>query len=215
VDRDSRSSILDSRQSSALVMEGNPAEFEAIGSRLGFHVVEDTGRVIKLVWKGARFPAYLCVGIAVALLFISVPIVEAIHVRGFTGPASSLWYFPIMNLILFGISLYLVLMRRTIVCNEAKQQITLTKKGLFRKVRLTLDYSEIEVIRVGIDQVYSGFAVAGSSAAQSFPVPSIRLRLLGGDTVLVDRAGVRRLKPLAELLGQRLGKPSEVEPALR
>jgi hypothetical protein len=120
-------------------MEGNPAEFEAIGSRLGFHVVDDNGRVLKLVWKGARFPAYLCVGIAVALLFISVPIVEAIRLRGFTGPASSLWYFPVMNLILFGISLYLVLMKRTIVCNDAMQQITLTKRGLFRKVTMTID----------------------------------------------------------------------------
>jgi hypothetical protein len=196
-------------------MEGNPAEFEAIGSRLGFQIVEENGRILKLVWQGARFPAFLCVGIALALMFISVPIVEAIRLRGFTGPASSLWYFPVMNCILFGISLYLLFMKRTIVFDNEKQQITLTKRGLFRSVRFTVGYCEIEVIRVGIDQVYSGFAVAGSSAAQSFPVPSVRLRLSGGGTVLVDRAGVRRLKPLAERLCQRLCKPCEVEPALQ
>jgi hypothetical protein len=196
-------------------MEGNPAEFEAIGSRLGFQVVEDNGAVLKLVWQGTRFPAFLCVGIAVALLFISVPIVEAIRVRGFTGPASSLWYFPVMNLILFVISIYLVLMKRTIVFDDEKQRVTLTKKGLFRSVRFTAGYSEIELIRIGVDQVYSGFAVAGSSAAQTFPVPSVRLQLSGGETVLLDRAGLRRLKPLAERLCQRLRKPCEIEAALQ
>jgi hypothetical protein len=196
-------------------VRGNPAEFEAIGSRLGFQIVEDNGPVLKLLWQGARFPAFLCVGIAVALTFISVPIIEAIRLRGFTGPASSLWYFPVMNLILFGISLYLLFMKRTIVFDDEKQQINLTKKGLFREVRFTIGYSEIEVIRVGIDQVYSGFGVAGSSAAQSFPVPSIRLRLTGGDTVLVDRAGARRLKTLAERLCQRLGKPCVGDGALQ
>lgn len=194
-------------------MEGNPADFEAIGSRLGFQIVEDSEQVLKLVWRGARFPAFLCLGIALALLFISVPIGEAIRVRGFDGPAGFLWYFPVMNLILFGISLYLISMKRTIRFDNRTQRVTLVKSSLFRKLQFGSGYSEVEFVQVGIDQVYSGFAVAGSSAAQSFPVPSLRLHLLSGDTVLLDRASIRRLKPLAERLSQKLGKPCQIDPS--
>ena len=85
-------------------MIGDPQEFEAIGNRLGFRPVEETPRKLLLRWQGARFPAFLCLGIAILLLFVSVPIVEALRLRGFVGPAGSLWYFPLMNLILFGIA---------------------------------------------------------------------------------------------------------------
>jgi hypothetical protein len=54
-------------------MIGDPAEFEAIGNRLGFHIVEDTPEKIVLRWQGARFPAFLCLGIALLLLFVSIP----------------------------------------------------------------------------------------------------------------------------------------------
>jgi hypothetical protein len=196
-------------------MEGNPAEFEAIGNRLGFQIVDDSDRMLKLAWRGARFPAFLCLGIALALMFISVPIIEAIRLRGFVGSAGSLWYFPAMNLVLFGISLYLISLKRTTIFDDNARQVILIKESLFRKIKFLVRYSEVQIIQLGIDQVYSGFAVAGSSAAQSFPVPSLRLKLSSDNTVLLDRGGVRRLKPLAERLSQRLGKPLAIESSLQ
>jgi hypothetical protein len=196
-------------------MEGNPAQFEAIGSRLGFQIVADSDRILKLVWRGARFPAFLCLGIALALLLISVPIATAIHLRGFAGPAGALWYFPVMNVILFVIALYLIFVKRTILLDDAAQQLTVVKTTLFRKARLVVGYAEVRRISLGVDQVYAGFAVAGSSAGQSFPVPSLRLHLSSGDTVLLDRGSVRRLKPLADRVAQKLHKKFEIDAALQ
>src|SRR5215831_6439396 len=110
---------------SPVVMQGNPAEFEALGNRLGFRIIEETSEKLRLVWQGARFPAFLCLGIAVALLFISVPIVQAIRFRGLVGPAGSMWYFPLMNLILFGIAVYLLSQKRTIVIDASLKNMTL------------------------------------------------------------------------------------------
>ncbi|HWO42886.1 MAG TPA: hypothetical protein VNO43_13885 [Candidatus Eisenbacteria bacterium] len=195
-------------------MEGNPEDFEAIGNRLGFTVAEENGRILKLAWRGPRFPAFLCLGIATGLILISVPIVEAIRLRGFTGPAGSLWYFPVMNAVLFVISLYLISMRRLLLLDSGARRVTLVRSSLFRKRRLVAAFDEIRRVVIGIDRVYSGFAVAGSSAAERFPVPSLRLELVDGRTVLIDRGGLRRLKSLAEKLSARLERPLKIEPAL-
>ncbi|HEU4346088.1 MAG TPA: hypothetical protein VFU31_31445, partial [Candidatus Binatia bacterium] len=102
-------------RSVTITTQGNPAEFEAIGNRLGFRVIDDSNQCLVLTWKGPRFPAFLCLGIAFVLLAISIPILEALRLRGFIGPAGSLWYFPVMNLILFCIALFLLSQKRTIV----------------------------------------------------------------------------------------------------
>ena len=122
---------------------GTAGDFEAIGSRLGFRMVEDTPDRLCLIWQGPRFPAFLCLGIALLLLGVSVPIAQAIDLRGFIGPAGSLWYFPLMNLILFGISLYLLSQKRRIVIDNAKQELSLTRRTLFRTVRLSIGYEKI------------------------------------------------------------------------
>ncbi len=192
-------------------MEGNPAEFEAAGNRLGFRVEMQDGEKISLLWRGPRFPAFLCLGIALALLFLSLPIVEAIHQRGLAGPAASLWYFPVMNLILLGISAFLLSLRRSVLLDHKDGRITLRKGSIFRKTALNLRYDEVAALRLGVDQVYSGFAVAGSSAAQSHPVPSLRLVLGNGETVLLDRGGTKRLEDLGRRLGTVLEKPLLVE----
>src|SRR5215467_12292272 len=145
-------------------MQGNPVEFEALGNRLGFRIVEETPEKLRLIWQGARFPAFLCLGIALALLFISVPIVYAIRFRGLAGPAGSLWYFPLMNLILFGISVYLLSQKRTIVIDTSLEKVTLARRSLHRTAMLIMSYAEIGQLKLGVDQVYNGFAVAGSSA---------------------------------------------------
>jgi hypothetical protein len=188
-------------------MEGNPAEFEAIGNRLGFRIVEETPQVLRLRWQGPRFPAFLCLGIALLLLFVSVPIGEAIRLSGLQSRAASLWYFPLMNLVLFPIALYLLSLKRTVVFDSAAQRITLTKRSLFKKIELIASYAEVQEIRLGMDQVYSGFAVAGSSAAQKFPVPSLRLTFRDGQTVLLDRGSRRRLEELGKRAGDLLKKP--------
>ena len=195
-------------------MIGDPAQFEAIGNRLGFSIVEQTPRRLVMRWQGARFPAFLCLGIAVMLLFISVPIVEALRLRGFVGPAGSLWYFPVMNLILFGISVFLITQRRTIEVNSEARQITLRRQSLYRTISFAAEYEEIREVRLGVDRVYSGFAIGGSTAAESFPVPALRLQLKSGGNILLDRGSFRKLADLGRLIGERMSKPVEIDPEL-
>ena len=188
-------------------MQGNPADFEAIGTRLGFRVDANEQDRLRLVWQGARFPAFLCLGIAAALLLISIPILEAMRQRGLEGPVASLWYFPLMNLILLALAVFLLSIKRTVVFDRRERKISLLKRSVLRTASLCLDYDEVEALRLGTDQVYSGFALAGSSAAQRYPVPSLRLVLKSGETVLLDRGGVGRLQGLEKLLSHALGKP--------
>jgi hypothetical protein len=196
-------------------MEGYPAEFEAIGNRLGFRVLEESPARLALVWKGPRFPAFLCLGIALLLLLISVPIAQAIYLNGLSSRAASLWYFPLMNVVLFGIAVYLLAQQRTIVIDSVSRTVSLRKGHLLKSLSLTLAFNEIDSVKLVRDQVYSGFAVAGSSAAQSFPVPSLRLAISGGHSVLLDRGGASRLQELGEKIARRLGMDLEKDPALR
>jgi hypothetical protein len=193
-------------------MEGDPAQFEAIGNRLGFQVDSETPELLKLSWRGPRFPAFLCLGIALALLFISTPILQAIQLRGFTGPAGSLWYFPLMNVILFGIAIYLILQKRTVEIDPMGKMVRLRRRSLLRRFELTLTYAEVDKLLLGIDLVESGFAVAGSTAAQSFPVPSLRLIPRSGAAILIDRSSKRRLEELAPKIAAKLGKAAEFGP---
>lgn len=195
-------------------MQGNPASFDAIGNRLGFSIAENNTQRLRLIWRGPRFPAYLCLSIAILLLFISVPIIEAIRLRGFIGPAASLWYFPVMNTVLLGIACYLLTLKRTILFDHQGQKVVLTSQSLVNRSFLSVNYSEVEEINLGVDQVYNGFAVAGSSAAQQFPVPSLRLFLVNGDSVLLDRGSRRRLKELGIQIGERLKRPFEMDARL-
>lgn len=196
-------------------MTGNPAQFEAIGNRLGFRLIEQTEERVRLRWQGARFPAFLCLGIAALLLFVSIPILEALRQRGFEGPAGSLWYFPVMNLILFAIAFFLITQRRTIEIDRRARRITLRRESLYRAAVLSAECDEIAEIVLGIDQVHSGFAMGGSTAAESFPVPSLRLKLHTGECVLLDRGGLRRLAEHGALLAARADKPLAVDPDLQ
>lgn len=196
-------------------MDGDPAQFEAIGTRLGFRLVEETPDKLRLVWRGPRFPAFLCLGIALGLLGISLPIVQAIQLRGFNGPAGALWYFPVMNLILFGISLYLLAQKRAIVIDDLSRQIVLTRRTFGRATTFCAAYTEIDKLKLGVDQVYGGFAVAGSSAAESFPVPALRLILVDGRAALLDRGSSRKLEDIGNRIASRLAKSLEIDDALR
>ena len=196
-------------------MNGKPAQFEAVGARLGFSVAERTPERLRLLWRGPRFPALLCLGIALLLLFVSVPIVQALHLRGFTGPAASLWYFPLMNLILFGIAMFLVTQRRTIEIDGRAQTITLRRQSLYRSILFRASFNEIACLKLGVDQVQSGFALGGSTAAQTFAVPSLRLDLANGDIVLLDRGSFRKLAELGKVVSERIAKPLEIDPQLQ
>jgi len=195
-------------------MTGDPSQFEAIGNRLGFTIVEDSAQRLRLTWQGARFPAFLCVGMAALLLFVSVPILQALHLRGFVGPAGSLWYFPLMNLVLIGIAIFLVTQRRTIEFDSKTKSFELCRQSLYRKTRLTASFDEIEKITLAIDQVFSGFAIGGSTAAESFPVPALRIHFKGDQTALLDRGSLRRLDDAGKKIAQRIGKMLEVAPEL-
>ena len=160
-------------------MIGDPSQFETIGNRLGFTHSEDSPERLRLSWQGARFPAFLCVGIASLLLFVSVPIVQALFVRGFVGPAGSLWYFPLMNLVLFGIAIFLITQRRTIELDSRTKSFELCRRSLYRKTLLTASFDEIDKItlshRPGIQRLchrrfdrgrkLSGAGIAHSSSA--------------------------------------------------
>ena len=195
-------------------MIGDPTQFEAIGNRLGFTVVEETPEKLRLRWQGARFPAFLCLGIALLLLFVSIPIIQALLRRGFIGPAGSLWYFPLMNFVLFGISFFLVTQRRTIEIDGTTGEVTLRRLSLYRSTVLKVSFEEIARVTLSNDQVSSGFAVGGSTAAQSFPVPALRLIFTDGESVLLDRGSLRRLRNLGTLVSQRVRKRLEVDPQL-
>jgi hypothetical protein len=195
-------------------MIGDPAQFEALGNRLGFRIVEQTSDILRLHWQGARFPAFLCLGIALLLLSVSVPITQALILRGFVGPASSLWYFPLMNLVLFGISIFLVTQRRFIEIDNHTRTITLTRRSLYQSVIFSTSYDEVDEIRLTIDEIQSGFAVGGSTAAQKFPVPALRLALANGDSVLLDRGSFRKLSEFGKLISERLGKSLAIDPQL-
>jgi hypothetical protein len=196
-------------------MIGDLTQFEAIGNRLGFTVVEETPEKLRLRWQGARFPAFLCLGIALMLLFVSIPIIQALLLRGFVGPAGSLWYFPLMNFVLFGISFFLVTQRRTIEIDGTTGEVTLRRLSLYRSTVLKVSFEEIARVILSNDQVSSGFAVGGSTAAQSFPVPALRLIFTDGETVLLDRGSLRRLRNLGTLVSQRVRKPLEVDALLQ
>ena len=195
-------------------MIGDPSQFEAIGNRLGFTIIEDSPERLRLSWQGARFPAFLCVGMAILLLFISVPILQALHQRGFVGPAGSLWYFPLMNLVLIGIAIFLITQRRTIDIDSKAMIIELCRRSLYRKTTLTTSFKEIEKITLAMDQVFSGFAIVGSTAAQSFPVPALRLQFAGEQTALLDRGSLRRLTEAGQKIAERIGKSLEIGPEL-
>jgi len=195
-------------------MTGDPSQFEAIGNRLGFTIIEDSPARLRLSWQGARFPAFLCVGIAALLLFVSVPILQALFLRGFTGPASSLWYFPLMNLVLFGIAIFLVTQRRTIEFDSPAKSFELSRRSLYRKTTLTAAFDEIEKITLSIDQVTSGFAMAGSTTSESFPVPALRLHFTGGQAALLDRSSLRRLEDTGMKIAERIDKKLEIAPEL-
>jgi hypothetical protein len=119
-----------------------------------------------------------------------------------------------MNLILFGISLYLLSQKRTIIIDNSTQQVTLKKRSLYQTTLLSVAYLEITTLKLGVDQVYSGFALAGSSSAQTFPVPSLRLFAQGGESILLDRGSFRRLEELGRRISSRLNKQLVVDPVL-
>ncbi len=196
-------------------MIGNPSQFEAIGNRLGFRVIEQTPNRLRLLWQGARFPAFLCLGLALLLLFVSVPILQALWIRGFVGPAGSLWYFPLMNLVLFGISVFLITQRRVIELDNNARQVTLQRQSLYRSTVLSASYEEIVDVRLGIDEIESGFSLGGSTAAQKFPVPALRLGLPNGANVLLDRGSFRKLAELGKLASERIAKPLAIDPQLQ
>lgn len=188
-------------------MEGNPRHFESIGNRLGFKVVEEKADRLCLVWRGPLFPSLLCLGISLALLFISVPVFQAIRLQGLESRVASLWYFPLMNAALLGVSAFLLSLKREITLDHGSHDAVMSKRSLFRRQQLVVEFEEIAALQSGHDQVYSGLGVAGSTAGESFPANSLRLLLANGESVLIDRGGKRRLEELGERLGRFLDKP--------
>jgi hypothetical protein len=194
-------------------MQGQPRHFESVGSRLGFRLREETPESLLLTWQGARFPGWLCLGLALALLFLSVPILEAIRLNGFDSRVGALWYFPLMNFFLLGIGVFLVSVRRTIALDRETGQAVLTKTTLISRRILRLEFSEIAGLKLGVDQVYSGAGVAGSTVGQTyFPVQSLRFVLREGETVLLDRGSRRRMESLGEKMSSFLERPMTIEP---
>ena len=142
-----------------------------------------------------------------------MPVFLAIRAHGLDSAVGNLWYFPAMNVVLFGVVLFLFTLKRTIRIDRRARTVSLTRSSLFMRRRLTLGFDEVTGLRVADDQVYSGFAVAGSTAGKkSFPARSVRLLLAGSGSVLLDRGGGRRLDDLAARMGEFMGKPVDAVP---
>jgi hypothetical protein len=120
-----------------------------------------------------------------------------------------------MNVVLFGISIFLVTQRRIIEVDSQARQLTLRRQSLYRAIALTATFQEIREIRLGIDEIQSGFAVAGSTAAEKFPVPALRVVLTDRDAVLLDRGSFRRLTEIGKLISERIEKPLAIDPRLQ
>ncbi|HWH78186.1 MAG TPA: hypothetical protein VNT76_12475, partial [Candidatus Binatus sp.] len=80
---------------------------------------------------------------------------------------------------------------------------------------LSASYEEIIDVRLGIDELESGFSLGGSTAALKFPVPALRLGLPNGDNVLLDRGSYRKLAELGKLASERIAKPLAIDPQLQ
>jgi hypothetical protein len=108
----------------------------------------------------------------------------------------------------------LVTQRRFIEIDNPARTITLTRRSLYRSVIFSTSYDEVDEIRLTIDEIQSGFAVGGSTAAQKFPVPALRLALANGDSVLLDRGSFRKLSEFGKLISERLGNSLAIDPQL-
>ena len=189
-------------------MEGDPRHFESFISRLGFQIQQEDSHGVKLVWRGTRYPGFLCLGLYLALLILSVPVLWAILIRGMDSTAMSLWTFPTMNLILFCVALFLLSLNRTTVIDQGSKRVLLSKRSILKRRDLTVAFGEIAALQVGTDMVYSGLAVAGSTMGQSrFPTASLRLALKGGETILLDRGTKQKIHDLALRINRFLDKP--------
>jgi len=189
-------------------MEGDPRHFESFISRLGFQIHREDSHGVSMVWRGTRYPGLLCLGLSLALLFLSVPVLQAILMQGMDSTAMSLWYFPAMNLILFCVALFLLSLNRTTVIDQRSKRVLLSKRSVLKRRDLAVPFDEIAALRVGTDMVYSGPAVAGSTMGQSrFPTASLRLALKGGETVLLDRGSEQRVHDLALRINRFIDKP--------
>ena len=169
-------------------MEGDPRHFESFISHLGFQIHQEDSYGVCMVWRGTRYPGFLCLGLSLALM--------------------SLWYIPAMNLILFCVALFLLSLNRTTVIDQRSKRVLLSKRSILKRRSLAVPFGEIAALRVGTDMVYSGFAVAGSTMGQSrFPTASLRLTLKGGETVLLDRGSKQKIHDLALRINRFLDKP--------
>ena len=141
---------------------------------------------------------------------LSAPVFQAIRAQGLHSPVGNLWYFPAMNAVLFGVALFLFTLKRAIRIDRRSGKVHMTRASLLGRRRLTLDFHEVRGLRLADDQVYSGYAVAGSTAGRkSFPARSLRLLLSDSRSVLLDRGGGKRLEDLAQRIGRFMDKPVE------
>ena len=189
-------------------MKGDTGHFESFVTRLGLQIEEASPKRISLIWRGGRFPGFICLGVALALLVLSVPIGTAIHSQGWTGTAASLWYFPVMDALLFGVAFFLITLKRRVIVDQPSCRVILTKKSLWKRRELSVDFNEIECLKIGTDLVYSGPALAGSTAGQRFfPANALRLVLKDKRTVLLDRGNTKGIQALAQRLAILVQKP--------
>jgi hypothetical protein len=184
-------------------LHGDPGRFEWTGSKIGYRLQEKTGEII-LHWKCPLFPPLLCLGIALFLLAPSFFILQAIWMD-IQGPARSLWYFPVMNLILLGIGVYLLSLRRQVVFDSNARSVRFTKLSLAGVERLEVGFEDIVQARIAPDRVKIGYIVAAEK--EGYPIPALRLVLGSDHTVLVERGRKTRLIDIGRKISGQIGCP--------
>src|SRR4030095_6204641 len=88
-------------------------------------------------------------------------------------------------------------------------------QSLYRSVGFTAKGSEIAGITLGIDRVYSGFALGGSTDAERFPVTALALSLISGEPLLLDRGSARKLTELGKIISAGVAKPLTIDSELQ
>ena len=125
----------------------------------------------------------------------------------------SLWYFPMMNLVLLGIGIYLLSLRRQIVFEKNTKLIMFEKIDLFRRPTLRLRFDEVKRAEVALDLVQVGFTLMGKTDNEGYPIPAIRLVLHSGKTLLVERGKKNRVVELGEKISRVVDCPFSVAEA--
>ena len=138
---------------------------------------------IRLLWRGPRFPAFLCLGIALLLLLISVPIVRSHSHSWFRWPGGIALVFSADESDSVRHCVFLLTQRRTIEIDPGAGRLSLRRQKPLSVCRLYGDGQRdpLESPSVSIASTAVSRWV-GRPPRSAFQLPALRLELSSGET---------------------------------